>query len=89
MNFNVKQKDQSKSFEEFLALISQLEAIEFLGLTKILCVPLQDEEGHDREFAELLDNVLNQFEKCGRPQRREILKALRQSTKGRKKHGTR
>ena len=80
MNFNVKQKDHSKSFEEFLMLVSKLNAVEFLGLTKILCVPLVDEE-RDRDFADLLDDVLDHFEKCGRPQRREILRALRAATK--------
>lgn len=80
MNFNVKQKDQSKSFEEFLTLVSKLNAVEFLGLTKILCVPLLDGE-RDRDFADLLDDVLDHFEKCGRPQRREILRALRAATK--------
>lgn len=80
MNFNVKQKDSSKSFEEFLMLISKLNAIEFFGLTKILCVPLLDGE-HNRDFADLLDDVLDRFEKCGRSQRREILRALRAATK--------
>lgn len=61
MNFNIKQKDQSKSFEEFLMLVSKLNAVEFLGLTKILCVPLLDGE-RDRDFADLLDDVLDRFE---------------------------
>lgn len=73
----------SKTFDEFVRIIPKLEAIEFLGLTKILCVDLVDEEGHDRDFADLLDDVLNQFEKCGRPQRREILCMLRPLVKGR------
>ena len=82
--YPVKQKDHSRSFEEFLTLVSKLEAIEFLGLTKILCVPLLDDENHERDFADLLDDVLDGFSKCGRPQRREILRALRAAVKGRK-----
>lgn len=81
MIYELKEEKASKMLEEFFNLLPKLNAIEFLGLTKILCVPLVDEEENDRDFADLLDDVLTKFEKCGRSQKREILRALRSVAK--------
>lgn len=91
MNFNISQKDSTseKSFSEFVNLVSLLEPIEFLGLTKIFCVKLLNEDLTQRDFEELLSDVLDGYLEVGRDQRRQVLKVLRKTTKGRgHKNGT-
>jgi hypothetical protein len=91
MNFNISQKDSTseKSFSEFVNLVSLLEPIEFLGLTKIFCVKLLNEDLTQRDFEELLSDVLDGYLKVGCDQRRQVLKVLRKTTKGRgHKNGT-
>lgn len=79
LDFPDKNKPSSKNFQEFIVEVSKLEAIEFLGLTKIFKISLVDEGGNPREFELLLSDVLDGYLKIGRKQRRELLKVLKLS----------
>ena len=79
LDFPDKNKPSSKNFQEFIIEVSKLEAIEFLGLTKIFKISLVDEGGNPREFELLLSDVLDGYLKIGRKQRRELLKVLKLS----------
>ena len=79
LDFPEKNKPSKKNFQEFITEVSKLEAIEFLGLTKIFKVPLIKENNEPRPFEELLSDVLDGYLKIGRKQRREILKVLKLS----------
>lgn len=66
-----------KTFTLFIKEVSKLEAIEFIGLAKILCVPILDKKGNEKNFEEILSEVLDKFLIIGRKQRKEIFKLIR------------
>lgn len=65
-------------FKKFLELIPKLDTVSFMGLTKILCVKIIDEE-KEKDFSEILENMIDNFLKTGYKQRRDILKVMRYS----------
>lgn len=67
---------KSKELIYFLTSISNLEPAELVGIFKILCVPLSDEDGKLRSFEELLSETIDTYCRLGRTQRREIKKLL-------------
>lgn len=75
---------ESKTSGEFLSLLQQLEAIEFIGISKLLGVKLLDEK-EPRDFYLLLHDCLERFEKLPRKKRREILKILKEAKKEKEK----
>lgn len=70
---------ENKLVTSFLLEVSKLEAIEFLGLTKIFCVPLFDANGKERPFEEMFSDVIDRFISLKKSKRKEILKMLKQS----------
>lgn len=85
MKITINQPNISeKNFNEFIELITKLEPIEFLGITKIFCIPIvtkTNDEIIDRPFDEILSDLLDAFVALGCNQRREIIKVLRASLK--------
>ena len=69
---------------EFLSLLQELEAIEFIGLSKLLGVKLLDEK-EPRDFYILLHDCLERFEQLSRKKRKEILKILKEARKEKNK----
>ena len=69
---------------EFLSLLQELEAIEFIGLSKLLGVKLLDEK-EPRDFYILLHDCLERFEQLSRKKRKEILKILKEAKKEKNK----
>lgn len=69
---------------EFLSLLQELEAIEFIGLSKLLGVKLLDEK-EPRDFYVLLHDCLERFEQLSRKKRKEILKILKEAKKEKNK----
>ena len=76
-----KNKVSSKIVINFLELVTQLEPIEFVGLSKILCVPLVNQKNEPREFEDILSDMIDKFISTGRKQRKDIIKVLKQSIK--------
>ena len=81
-----------KSTDKLLTLISELEAIEFAGLARVLKVKLVEEVNPEaetpaeryaaRDFNDVLADVLKNFELSPRARRREILQLLKAAQKG-------
>ena len=74
-----KDKVSSKVFTEFLEEVIKLEPIEFIGLAKVLCAPVMDDNKEPREFEDILSDMMDNFVSTGRRQRRDILKIDRKS----------
>lgn len=71
----MNKKDQLSTF---LERISKLEAIEFIGLAKILCVELMEEDKETyRPFEDVLSDMMINYTKAARKSRRQIDKVLR------------
>ena len=75
---------ENKISGEFLSLLQELEAIEFIGLSKLLGVKLLDEK-EPRDFYVLLHDCLERFEQLSRKKRKEILKILKEAKKEKNK----
>ena len=66
-----KNNVSSKTVINFLELVTQLEPIEFVGLSKILCVPLVNQKNEPREFEDILSDMIDKFISTGRKQRKD------------------
>lgn len=73
-----------KEIDNFINIISKLQPVEFMGLARVLKVPLFTGEGEAREprdFTDVFSDVLENFSKSGRARRREILKLIKNAAK--------
>ena len=67
---------------ELIELITELEPVEFIGLARVLCVDIINEEDKTtRDFYDVLNDIVNKFNTLARKQRREILSILRRVKK--------
>ena len=67
---------------ELVELITKLEPIEFIGLARVLCVDIINEEDKTtRDFYAMLNDIVDKFNTLARKQRREILSILRRVKK--------
>ncbi len=73
---------KEKELKDFITLIPKLEPIEFIGLSKILCVDLIDDKQEPRPFEDILTDMMEKLSSIGRKPRREILKITKQAAKG-------
>jgi hypothetical protein len=70
-------------------MLGKMDAMEFLGLAKILCVHAFDNENKDengkpapRPAEEIIEDCIIAFDNLNRKQRREILRVMRAAVKG-------
>lgn len=82
-------KTKEQTLTEFAKLLGKMDAMEFLGLAKILCVHVFDNENKDengkpspRQAEEIIEDCLIAFDNLNRKQRREILRVMRAAVKG-------
>ena len=67
---------------ELVELITKLEPVEFIGLARVLCIDIVNEEDKTtRDFYDILNDIVNKFNTLARKQRREILSVLRRVKK--------
>ena len=67
---------------ELIELITKLEPVEFIGLARVLCVDIINEEDKTtRDFYDILNDIIDKFNTLARKQRREILSVLRRVKK--------
>ena len=67
---------------KLIELITELEPVEFIGLARVLCVDIINEEDKTtRDFYDVLNDIVNKFHTLARKQRREILSVLRRVKK--------
>lgn len=76
-----KNQAKSKSLEKFLNGIVKLEPIEFIGISKILCIPLVDNNKDPRPFENVLEDMIDKFLDINHNTRKEILKIITQAGK--------
>lgn len=82
MDFNIKEsRVSSKTFLSFIEEVSKLSEVEFIGLSKILCVPILDKEENERPFEDILSDMMDKFLLVKRSKRKEILKMLKDSNR--------
>lgn len=70
----------NKNLLDFIEIIPKLEPIEFLGLSKILCVSTVDENMEPRDFEDIFSDMIDRFISIGRKQRRDILKVIKKAS---------
>lgn len=82
-------KTKEQTLTEFAKLMAKLPAEEFIGLAKILCVHIFDNNNKDeqgkpapRQAEEIIEDCLIAFDNLNRKQRREILRVMRAAVKG-------
>lgn len=76
-----------KPIEQLINLIPKLEAVEFMGLARVLKVPVIEEADmtaekiedkyKPREFSDVFSDILSNFNKLNRARKREILKLVK------------
>ena len=67
---------------ELVELITKLEPVEFIGLARVLCVDIINEEDKTtRDFYDILNDIIDKFNTLARKQRKEILSILRRVKK--------
>lgn len=72
-----KSRVTTKTFLEFIDLLTKLQTIEFIGVTQVLCVEIYGEDKKVRPFEEILSDTADKFLGLGRKQRKELLKQMR------------
>ena len=78
MSFNIdKSRVSSKTFLSFIEEVSKLSEVEFVGLSKILCVPILDKDKNERPFEEILSDMMYKFLMIKRGKRKEILNMIK------------
>ena len=70
--------------EKFILEVSKLEPIEFFGLTKIFNINLveEDDKKTPRKFEIVLSEILDNYIRLSRKQRRTILKMIKSANLG-------
>lgn len=81
-------KTSEKQLTEFAKLIGKLDAPSFLGLAKVLCVHIFNNESLDdngkptpRNGEEIIEDCIIAFDQLNRAKRKEIIKILRKAVK--------
>lgn len=70
-----------KAALQFVNAIVKLNPIEFIGVSKILCVPMVNTEKEARQFDDILSDMIDNFIKLNRRNKRELLQILKLSAK--------
>lgn len=69
---------------EFTMRAASLEVEEFLGLTRLLNVPLTTDARDNRSFEDVFIDTVAAYGKLGRSQKRDLIKILRRVEKDNK-----
>ena len=74
-----KNNPSEKEFQNFVNYTSKLEAMEFMGLVRMLNVDIfkNDKEKTPRSFEEILSEVMDKFIQASPMQRKNIMKILK------------
>ena len=83
-------KTKEQTLTDFAKMLGKMDAMEFLGLAKILCVHVFDNENKDengkptpRPAEEIIEDCIIAFDNLNRKQRRDVLRVMRNTVKGR------
>lgn len=74
-----KNNPSEKEFQNFVNYTSKLEAMEFMGLVRMLNVDIfkDDKEKTPRSFEEIFSEVMDKFIQASPMQRKNIMKILK------------
>ena len=74
-----KNNPSEKEFQNFVNYTSKLEAMEFMGLVRMLNVDIfkNDKEKTPRSFEEIFSEVMDKFIQASSMQRKNIMKILK------------
>ena len=74
-----KNNPSEKEFQNFVNYTSKLEAMEFMGLVRMLNIDIfkNDEEKTPRSFEEIFSEVMDKFIQASPMQRKNIIKILK------------
>ena len=74
-----KNNPSEKEFQNFINYTSKLEAMEFMGLVRMLNVDIfkNDKEKTPRSFEEIFSEVMDKFIQASPMQRKNIMKILK------------
>ena len=74
-----KNNPSEREFQNFVNYISKLEAMEFMGLVRMLNVDIfkNDKEKTPRSFEEIFSEVMDKFIQASPMQRKNIMKILK------------
>ena len=74
-----KNNPSEKEFQNFVNYTSKLEAMEFMGLVRMLNVDIfkNDKEKTPRSFEEIFSEVMDKFIQASPMQRKNIMKILK------------
>lgn len=68
----------------FLIELPKLEAVEFLGVCRVLKVKLMDEQDKPRDFSDLLNDLMEAYSAAGRARKKELLKIVKEVANARR-----
>lgn len=68
---------KEKKFYDFLEIVSRLEAVEYCGLCKILCVKIEDKNKEPRSFEDTFEEVMEKFLDMKKKPQRQLMKMLK------------
>lgn len=68
----------------FIAALPQLQPLEIMGLCRILCIKVKDENNEVKNGAHILEEIIKKFDSIGRKQKRQILKMIEELLKEKK-----
>ena len=74
-------KKEKTTNQKFMELLIGLEAVEFLGLCKFLGVKLMEDSKSPRDFADLLNELMEKFQNLNHTRQRELLQILKKVNK--------
>ena len=74
-----KQNPSEREFQNFISYVSKLEAMEFMGLVRMLNVDIfkNDKEKTPRSFEEIFSEIMDKFIQASPMQRKNIMKILK------------
>lgn len=80
----------SKEAKRFVKYISKMEFLEFIGMARMLCVPVVHDNDYDkpRDFEEVFSEMYDRFIQLEPKVRNDILDFMKKATKGSENNGT-
>lgn len=74
---SIRKNPTTENFQKFICAISRLETIEFLGVVRILGIPLGENEKEERSFESLLSDVLDAYINLPRNRRKSLMRIVK------------
>lgn len=78
----MKKEVKTEQVVRFIRDLMRLDSLEFIGISKIMCVATREEDNKKaRPLEDILSDLIDRYVELGRKQRREIDKLIRLTLK--------